>query len=311
MKLQTTLNIPSDFQLDYSSKIISLGSCFSENIGGLLAYHKFDILVNPFGILFHSNAIKTVIERIVEQKYYTEEDTICHNNRWVSLEVHSSFGENSQEMFLETINNTIKESAIAFKKATHLFITLGTAWVYTHKETDKIVANCHKIPQKNFEKRLLSVEEITQDISQMITMLKSINPSIIPIFSVSPVRHLKDGFVENQRSKAHLLTAIHKSLEMNDGHYVPAYEIIMDELRDYRFYAEDMLHPNQIAIQYIWEKFIHSYMSEKTRVLLNKVNAVQKALEHRPLFPNTVQYQEFKEATAQKIEELKKEGILF
>ncbi len=311
MKLQTTLNIPSDFQLDYSSKIISLGSCFSENIGGLLAYHKFDVLVNPFGILFHSNAIKTVIERVVQQKYYTEKDTICHNNRWVSLEVHSSLGEHSQEMFLETINNTIKESYIALKNATHLFITLGTAWVYTHKETDKIVANCHKIPQKNFEKRLLSVEEITQDISQMITMLKSINPNIIPIFSVSPVRHLKDGFVENQRSKAHLLTAIHKSLEMNAGHYIPAYEIVMDELRDYRFYAEDMLHPNQIAIQYIWEKFIHTYMNEKTQQLLNKVSAVQKALEHRPLFPNTVQYQEFKEATAQKIEELKKEGILF
>ncbi len=311
MKLQTTLNIPSDFSIDYSSKIISLGSCFSENIGGLLVYHKFDILVNPLGILFHSEAIKNLIERAVHQKYYTQEDTIFYNNRWISLEAHSSLSRDSQEALLKDLNKSLDVIYQSLKTATHLFITLGTAWVYTYKKTDKIVANCHKIPQREFDKRLLSIEEITEDINQITSLVKSINPTITIAFSVSPVRHLKDGFIENQRGKAHLLTAIHKSLETNDTHYIPAYEIVMDELRDYRFYAEDMVHPNELAIKYIWEKFIHSYMDEKTQLLLNKVNAVQKALEHKPLFPNTPQYEAFKKATEAKIISLKKDGILF
>ncbi len=311
MKLQTTLNIPSDFSIDYSSKIISLGSCFSENIGGLLAYHKFDILVNPLGIFFHSGAIKKLIKRVVNQNYYTQKETVYYNNRWISLEAHSSLSKDSQQQLLDSFNKSLDDSYLKLKKATHLFITLGTAWVYTYKKTAEIVANCHKIPQKEFEKRLLSVEEITEDINQIISLVKSVNPTITVALSVSPVRHLKDGFVENQRSKAHLLTAIHKSLETNDAYYIPAYEIVMDELRDYRFYAEDMVHPNELAVKYIWEKFIHSYMDEKTQLLLSKVNAVQKALEHRPLFPNTPQYEAFKKATETKIELLKKEGISF
>lgn len=311
MKLQTTLLLNNDFYIDYSSKIVSLGSCFSENIGELLQYHKFDICINPFGILFHPIAIKNIIKRIVLKEHFTEKDILLNRHLWCCLEVHSTLSNPSQQELLEKLNILLEESYQKLQNATHLFITLGTSWVYTHQATNTMVANCHKIPQKEFEKRILSTDEISIALKEIITLVNKLNPDITPVFTVSPVRHLKDGFIENQRSKAHLLTALHEVIDVEKAHYIPSYEIVMDELRDYRFYTEDLLHPNKIAIQYIWEKFINTYMDSTTQALVKKVNTVQKALTHKPLFPDSTEFKKFKKATDLKIAELQKSGISF
>ncbi|MCT4699277.1 GSCFA domain-containing protein [Tenacibaculum haliotis] len=294
-------------QINYNSKFLLLGSCFSENIGNKLAYYKFQSAVNPFGILFQPKAIETLITNAINQKKYSDEDIFFHNERWHNFEAHSSLSSTDKNEITNNLNTANTATLNYLKKSTHIVITLGTSWVYRYIETDTIVANCHKIPQKKFLKEILSVEEITESLEAIIALIKTTNNKVSIIFTVSPVRHLKDGFIENQRSKAHLLSAIHQIIEpRNNTHYFPSYEIMMDELRDYRFYAEDMIHPNKTAIDYIWERFSEVWISEETQQTMKDVATIQKGLTHRSFNPTSEAHLKFLKNLQQKKETLEK-----
>ncbi|MGB5363048.1 MAG: GSCFA domain-containing protein [Aureibaculum sp.] len=309
MQFRTEISIQKENHLiDYDSDIILLGSCFAENIGDKLSYHKFNSLVNPYGILFHPIAIEKAITQSINQIKYTKEDLYFFNELWSSFNHHSKFSSINSENILSKINKGIANFNLRLRSASHLIITLGTAWVYRFIEKDKIVANCHKIPQKKFTKELLSIDDISESLEAIITLIKSVNKNISVILTLSPVRHLKDGFIENSLSKAHLLSAIHEVINIKEKiHYFPSYEIMIDELRDYRFYDEDMLHPNSMAIKYIWDKFRNSWMSEKTVKLSNKVENLQQSLAHRPFHPESKQHQAFLKSIKDQISSLNKQ----
>lgn len=294
MKLQTKLPLqPAHVQFGYPDKLLLLGSCFSENIGAKLAYYKFQATVNPFGIIFNPVAIERLIEDAVLDKTYTEEDVFELEGVWKSYVAHSDLNALSRLGAVIHLQESQQLLRNQLQAATHLFITLGTAWVYRHKKSDQIVANCHKVPQHEFEKELLSVDEVTQSLSKLITFVKALNPTLQIIFTVSPVRHLKDGFIENTRSKSHLIAAVHAIVDATEVHYFPAFEIVMDELRDYRFYNSDMLHPSPQAIDYIWERFVEVYASAKTKHTMKDVQLVQQGLAHKSFHPESAQHQKF------------------
>jgi len=309
MNLQTQISITKEVYnpINYDSKTLLLGSCFSENIGDKLEYFKFQTNQNPFGILFHPKAIEALITNAINDKEYSDEDIFFLNERWHCFEAHSSLSSPDKEDLLKSLNQQIKSANKQLHGSTHLIITLGTAWMYRFIETDVIVANCHKVPQKKFLKEILSVDEITESLENVISLIKSINKKITITFTVSPVRHLKDGFVQNQQSKSHLLAAIHQVIEArNRVHYFPSYEIVMDELRDYRFYAEDLIHPSKTAINYIWGKFIDSWISESSIETMKEIETIQRGLNHRPFNPYSEQHQQFLGSLQRKIEDVKK-----
>ena len=296
--MQFTTKIPvqkSSFPIDYDSKIMLLGSCFAENMGDKFAYFKFQSTTNPFGIIFNAVSLEKLIRRAVENRTFTENDIFFHNDLWHCYEVHSELSNSDKDAFLESLNNIIRSTNKQLNNATHIIITLGTSWVYRNIESNEIVANCHKVPQKQFTKELLSIHQIEESLQSIISLIHSVNPNCNFIFTVSPVRHIKDGFVENTLSKAHLVAAIHKTFSKHTSPitYFPSYEIMMDELRDYRFYSEDMLHPNQTAIDYIWIQFFKNYVSESVFGLMNEICSIQKGLQHRPFNPNTESHQKF------------------
>lgn len=287
MKLQTHIPLQKQNSLiNYNSKLLLLGSCFAENISDKFEYFKFQSVSNPFGILFHPKAIETLITKAVNGYEYSEKDVFYHNEQWHCYDAHSKLSNVSKERLLNDLNENLKIANNQICNATHIIITLGTAWVYSLLETENTVANCHKVPQKNFNKSLLSVDAICNALKSMVSAIQSVNKSASIIFTVSPVRHIKDGFIENTHSKAHLITAIHSllstQLESRSLHYFPSYEIMLDELRDYRFYKEDMLHPNQTAIQYIWKKFLEVWMASEAFSVMKDVDVVQKGLMHKP-----------------------------
>ena len=308
--MQFTTKIPiqkSSFPIDYDSKILLLGSCFAENMGEKFDYFKFQTTINPFGIIFNSVSIEKLIRRSIEKRKFTENDIFFHNDLWHCFEVHSELSNSDKDAFLESLNDLIRSTNKHLSDSTHIIITLGTSWVYrlrqAQSDSDGVVANCHKVLQKQFTKELLSILQIEESLESIISLVHSVNPNCKFIFTVSPVRHIKDGFVENTLSKAHLIAAIHSvlnrkfstSLELTTQNniYFPAYEIMMDELRDYRFYTEDMLHPNQTAVDYIWIQFFENYISESQFGLMNHICSIQKGLKHRPFNPNTESHQKF------------------
>lgn len=296
MKLQTQIPIKKETRnsINYNSSILLLGSCFSENIGNQLNYFKFNSFQNPFGILFHPKAIEALITNAINEKVYSEKDIVYQNERWHCLDAHSNLSSSNKKELLTNLNTAITVTHKKLKEATHIIITLGTAWVYRFLDTDTIVANCHKIPQKKFLKELLSSDEISESIAAIITLIESINKNAVCVFTVSPVRHLKDGFIENTQSKSHLITAIHNTIDARlNSFYFPSYEIMMDELRDYRFYAEDMIHPNKTAINYIWEKFSNTWFTEETTQLMKEVDVIQKGLLHKPFNESSEAHQAF------------------
>ncbi|WP_298426644.1 GSCFA domain-containing protein [uncultured Kordia sp.] len=296
MILQTNISFKKELYhpIIHTKKICLLGSCFSEHIGEKLSYYKFDTFQNPFGILFHPNAIENLLIKAINQEEFTTDDLFYINERWHCFEAHSALSNSDKEILLASLNTAVKETYKTLQIASHIIITLGTAWTYRYIETDAIVANCHKVPQKKFLKELLSVEEVSASVENCIALLKSVNPRITTIFTVSPVRHLKDGFVENQQSKAHLLAGIHQFVDVRHQiHYFPSYEIMMDELRDYRFYAEDMIHPNNTAINYIWEKFKAGWIARESEMTMAEIETIQKGLAHKPFNPNSIKHQDF------------------
>lgn len=308
MKLQTQVPLlKAEQPIDYNSQLLLLGSCFVENIGKKFSYYKFQAVQNPFGILFHPLAIEKLVSRAIEEKEYTEKDIFYLNDRWQCYDAHSDLSSVSKEQLLDNLNRGLTATQQQLKKASHVIITLGTAWVYALKETKQEVANCHKVPQREFDKKLLAIDAIVASLQNTITQIKNSNAEVNIIFTVSPVRHLKDGFVENQLSKAHLLAAIHEVLKGENATYFPSYEIMMDELRDYRFYADDMIHPNTLAINYIWEQFISVWVSDSIAAIMNDVDVIQKGLLHRPFNPESEQHQKFVDSLERKIAYIQKE----
>ncbi|MFC5048538.1 GSCFA domain-containing protein [Aquimarina hainanensis] len=309
MNLQTKIQLqPQEHKIDYTSEVVLLGSCFAENIGSKFSYYKFKSLINPFGILFHPKAIETFLWMATQEEQYTESDLFQYNELWHCFDAHSKLSTANKEELLALLNDTLVTTRARLKTATHVFITLGTAWVYRLQALDMIVANCHKIPQKEFRKELLSVDEISQCIQNSIHLIRSLNNKITVTFTVSPVRHSKDGFVENSRSKSHLLTGLHQVLDNDPGiGYFPAYEIVMDELRDYRFYEMDMLHPNELAINYIWERFSYVWLSENIQQTMKRVEEIQRGMSHRAFNPDSEQHLRFLERLEEKKLQLKEQ----
>ena len=305
MQFRTLVSIEKyDFPIDYQSEILLLGSCFAENMAEKFEYFKFQNVVNPFGIIFNAVSLEKLIRRSVQKIYFTEKDIFFHNEAWHCFEVHSELSNSDKEVFKQTLNKLIDSTNQQIAKSTHFIITLGTSWVYRNIGSKEIVANCHKVPQKQFTKELLSAQQNEESLQNIIALVQSINPNCKLIFTVSPVRHIKDGFMENNVSKAHLLSAVSSIIHHPSLNYFPSYEIMMDELRDYRFYAEDMLHPNQTAIDYIWIKFFENYVKEEDFTTMQQVCDIQKALHHKPFNPSAENHLKFLEKVHCKIDQI-------
>ena len=303
MEFRTKIPLePKGPKINYDSSIFLIGSCFVENIGKKLEYFKFKTLLNPFGILFHPVAIFNFLKKVEEQAEFTEADIFFHNETWHSFYAHSELNSVDKNKILDRLNLKVQEAAHFLKEVSHVILTPGTAWGYRSIDSGQVVANCHKLPQKHFQKNLLEVEE---DLQASLDIIRKVNPSAAVIFTVSPVRHLKDGFVENQQSKAKLISAVHKVISSNDNaQYFPAYEIMMDELRDYRFYAEDMIHPNSVAIDYIWERFTETWIYSEAVDIMQKVESIQKGLSHRPFNEASEAHKKFRNNLQEKVKEL-------
>jgi len=308
MKFRTEIPLPSyPFRVDYHSKVYGLGSCFVDNMRTKFAYYQFQHRINDFGVIFNPASINILVNRILKQDFFTENDIFQHQNIWKSFDLHSVMNHPEQTEILKRINTKLQENSSFIRQADLIIFTLGTAWVYRHKKSQKIVANCHKIAGNEFDKILLSPTEIINSLSQMKDMVFTANPRAKILFSISPVRHLKDGFVDNQRSKAHLLTAVHNIVDHEKSFYFPAYEILMDDLRDYRFYDFDMIHPNLTAIDYIWQIFQESLIDKKAFSVMSEIDKINKALQHKAFNPDSEAYQKHLKNTLQKIKKLQRE----
>jgi len=296
---------PSANKIDYASKIITLGSCFSENIGMKLQNACFDVDINPFGVLFNPASIAEAIQFLIQNKVFTQKDLFLHNSLWGSYMHSTLFSDIKAASCLEKINNRLALAAQNLKNVDFLILTFGTAWIYKQAENEQVVANCHKVPAANFRRLRLSPELIVEQYKNIIAELSILNPQLKIIFTVSPVRHWKDGPTENNISKGILLQAIQEIVKTNKNtHYFPAYELVMDELRDYRFYAPDMLHPSQVAVDYIFNRFSNTFFENTTEICMNEVNQYKNALSHRPIHTETTDYENFKKHLISKKQEL-------
>jgi hypothetical protein len=282
---RTELVIPhSNIELDFTDGIAAFGSCFAENMGDKMNWFRFNCRANSHGIIFNPFSVAKALNDVIEHKSYDANDLIVRNGVFHSLNHHGCFSNENPEKVLQTIHHEIDHMHDQLKNAKLCLITFGTAWYYRFKESRMIVANCHKIPGSEFEKEMATSNEIIEVWKPLLEKLKQFNPNLQLVFTVSPVRHLRDGFHENQLSKANLLVAINQLInEDKDRYYFPAYEIMIDDLRDYRFCAEDMVHPSNEAVQYIWEKFSSWALNEKTTELLSKLTPLLKYLDHKPL----------------------------
>lgn len=283
------------------------GSCFIENMGKLLIDSKFNINLNPFGILYNPQSISQSIRFQLTGKRFTEEDIYEHKEAFHSPWHHGAFSDTDKERCLNKINSSLDKAGNDLKNADILIITFGTSYVFRSKETDLVVGNCHKLPANHFDRYRLDVDSITDDWNKLIKELKEVNPSLHILFTVSPIRHLKDGAHDNQLSKSTLLLAIDKLIQANlDTSYFPSYEIVLDELRDYRFYNEDMTHPSATAINYIWERFSDTYFNKETLSIMNEWEKILLATRHKPSNARSDEYKDFLRQTLLKLEAFNK-----
>ena len=292
MNLQTKITVAApDFLIDYNSRLMMLGSCFAENMGSKFSYYKFDVDVNPCGIIYNQLYVANVLRLIVEGKQFEKSDLRQVGGKWVSLYHHGAFSSTDPDECLRRINDRLTKATGELRTLDLLVITWGTAWVYRYTRENIVVSNCHKIPSQEFERSRLSVEDIVKEYLVLIGRLREINPGLRILFTVSPIRHWKDGAHGNQLSKATLLLAIDRLREeLQHVYYFPAYEIVLDELRDYRFYADDMLHMSGFTVDYIWERFLYSFISPEVLGLMNQIGRVNKGVAHRPFDPQSEEY---------------------
>jgi len=309
MKLTTPIKLSrQNPPINYSSKVLLLGSCFAQNMGAKLEYYKFQQCTNPFGILFHPVAIEKLITRAVNQIWFTSKDVFLQNEQWHCFLTHSKLSNTSEEDLISALNSALEKLRFSLLEASHVVFTFGTAWVYKHLEKDTIVANCHKVPQKEFVKHLLSPDDVSDVLLGIETKLRTINPTCSIINTVSPVRHIKDGLIANSRSKAHLIAGVQEIVSPEKlNYYFPSYEIMMDELRDYRYYKEDLIHPNQTAIAIIWNAFTGSWICPETAALQKKIATIQSGLLHTPFNGHSKAHIHFKKDLETKISEIKEQ----
>lgn len=302
-KVELPVRLPS---VGHKKPILLMGSCFAENIGRLLAESKFDVDINPFGILYNPLSVAKTLRDMLQGREYKAGDLFFYNDRWHSPMHHGSFSDASPDAVLERVNGRLRRSRDYLRKADWLMLTWGTAYVYEEKETGAVVSNCHKRPERLFRRRLLAAEETAEEYLELITMLRELNPRLKILFTVSPIRHARDGMHANQISKATLLLAADRLQQRlpEQVFYFPSYEIMMDELRDYRFYADDMLHPSPLAVRYLWECFAETFFSSATKQIIAAVEEIRRDLEHRPFHPGSEAYQRFLGQIVLKIERL-------
>lgn len=308
MKFTTPVSVSQqEPKIDHNSGVFLLGSCFVENIGEKFDHYKLPNKRNPLGILYHPFGIRDLISRAVTRNNFTSADVFFDNERWHCFEAHSSMSDPAGERLINNLNNALKTTREYLEAASHIIITPGTSWIYRRVENDTAVANCHKLPQVNFRKEISGVTELEDAMTSIVNNIREINTTGQIIFTISPVRHIKDGLMENQLSKSLLFVALQKVLNsQNSIFYFPSYEILIDELRDYRFYAEDMLHPGKTGIDYIWQKFSFSWLSPETTLMLKEIDNIQKGLLHRPFHENSEAHKKFRSALTAKIQAIQK-----
>ncbi|UCE69568.1 MAG: GSCFA domain-containing protein [Flavobacteriaceae bacterium] len=305
MKWRTEVSIRSGSSLiGYDNPVLLLGSCFATNLSEKLSYYQFPCLSNPFGVLFHPLPMENLVGRALNDRQFTAEDLLEVQGRWVCLETHSTLSGESPEEALRLLNRALKELKQALEHSTHTVLTLGTSFGFRHLHTGQLVANCHKLPGGDFERELSSPEVLKRSLSRILSLLQSRRSDMICLLTVSPVRHIRDGLVENQRSKAHLITAVQDLVQNGTAEYFPSYEIFMDELRDYRYYDRDLIHPSEVAVDYVWERFEQAWISPEARPVMKEVASVRKSLAHRPLHGITSEYQKFQETVQAQIQKL-------
>ncbi len=307
-QFRTEVKIPEfDWEISYQSGLIFMGSCFTNHIGERMQKLKFKTDVNTFGIIYNPVSVKNSLEKLIANDSFQEEDLKFHNGHWYSFYHHTSFSHHDKKLCLEKINRKIHDSSEFLRKAEFLFLSFGTARVYELAETGQVVSNCHKLPSKYFNYRLIDSEDIVGIYEKLIHNLLRFNPGLKIIFTLSPVRHWKDGATGNQLSKATLLVAIHRLVNtFPNAAYFPSYELMMDDLRDYRFYAEDMLHISPAAVDYIWDKFQNALLDNNALKLVPEVEKILKAARHRPFDPGSESFRAFQVKVLNDMEELKK-----
>jgi hypothetical protein len=300
LKFRSELDIKQQpVSIRYPEPILLAGSCFTEHMGDKLRNYRFPVLQNPHGILFNPVSIAETLMSCVDNRRYKREDLFYLHERWNSWAHHSRFSHPDPEACLQGINESQAKAHAFLAQAGWLVLTLGSAYVYERKETGKVVANCHKAPADWFSHRLLSVEEILSVLDNLLHRLFHFNPGLRIIFTISPVRHLREGMVENNRSKAALIQAVHHlSGKFDKIDYFPAYELVIDDLRDYRYYAEDLVHPNYQATQYVWEKFTQGFMSDQARDIMKALEPILAARRHTPFNPASGEHRKFMDAHA-------------
>lgn len=288
--------------INHQHKIMMIGSCFAENVAEKMKAKKFNVLVNPYGVIFNPASIAQGIDFLLSKNEFTAEDLTHTPDEYLSFYHHSHFSAPTQQDCLRKINDRFLQAKDFLKTTDYIIITLGSSIAYRLKSTNNIVANCHKFPAKTFEKIHLSANESQELLSNSIATLKKINPPIQIIFTLSPVRYIKDDFIENSLSKANLRIAIHQMQhQFSNIHYFPAFEIMIDDLRDYRFYNQDLIHPSSLAIDYIWKYFEQSYFDKNTLTLNAKIDEIDRAFQHRLQQPHSEKSKLFKKTTLHKI----------
>jgi hypothetical protein len=302
MELRRELFI-KDFkeQLEISDKVMLSGSCFTEHLGARFRQYHFPTIQNPNGIIFNPVSISKSITSYISNRKYTSADIFFNREWWTSWDHHTSFSHSDPEQLLQMINRSQQEAHDFLKTADWLIITLGSAFVY-QLENGEVVANCHKVPADKFRKKLMHPEDVLSVLDNMIHRLFMYNEKLRIIFTISPVRHLRDGFIENNRSKAMLIQTVHHLVDKFQGlYYFPAYELVIDDLRDYRFYAEDMVHPNYLATDYVWEKFCEACITKSSRDIMKEINQVNAAKAHKPFQPESMAHKVFLQNNLDKV----------
>ena len=303
MKLLTEIGInPLEQTIHYGDGLLFLGSCFADEVGGLCRGLGFNAMVNPFGVLYNPASIAQSVERLQSGRPFSQEEVIgVGEGQCCTFSHNTAFWNTTEEALLQQVNQSLAEAHAHFLDSKWVVISLGTSWVFRNKETQEVVSNCHKLPAYQFERQFLSVEQSSQYLSEIVQQ----HPKKQFIFTVSPLRHLKDGLHENQLSKAALLLAVDQVCkQFENAHYFPAYEILLDELRDYRFYKEDMVHPTEQAVRYIWERFADFAIDPNERLAMKAAAELKQMLQHRPLFPESKAFQKFEFQKEKKIKEM-------
>ncbi len=306
MILHTKLDIkPLNQTIAYGDGLLFLGSCFADEVGGLCRGLGFDALVNPFGVLYNPASIAQSVERLRNGMPFCHEEAIgVGEGQYCTFSHNTAFWNRTKEELLAQVNQSLAEARAHFEKSKWVILSLGTSWAFQDKETQKLVSNCHKLPAARFERVFLSVERSVLCLSEIVRQ----HPEKRFIFTVSPLRHLKDGLHENQLSKAALLLAVDEVCKtFNNAYYFPAYEILLDELRDYRFYKEDMVHPTEQAVRYIWERFVDFAIDPMEKPAMKAAAELKQMLQHRPLFPESEAFKRFETLKEQRISALKRD----